>query len=54
MKIEKFNLIYLFYDVFTNKIIIMYLGSSKLNIVGSKGPWLSVTDPNTYHQFLCQ
>lgn len=45
---------YILFLRFNNKIIIMLLGSNKLSIVGSKGQWLSLTDPKTYHQYLCQ
>lgn len=30
----------------------MSSGTNKLNIVGSKGKWLKITDPKTYNQFL--
>lgn len=32
----------------------MQLAGNKLNIVGSKGQWLVLSDPKTYHQYLCQ
>jgi hypothetical protein len=47
--------IFIYHNLFTNKIIfIMQLGGNKLNIVGSKGQWLVLSDPKTYHQYLCQ
>jgi hypothetical protein len=47
--------IFIYHNSFTNKIIfIMQLGGNKLNIVGSKGQWLVLSDPKTYHQYLCQ